>query len=215
MLNRNQLLGTTLGVMVVSGVIATPAQAEIKTCTMNVEVTPVDYTTKEQVGDKFIVSNVQFINDNCIWKAELHLKDINEYTPADTKLVVTSASGQDSGLTFETAAYQKNRLAGATTLTTTGWIQVHEKWYYIWNNGLIATGWINVNGHWYFLDNSGVMKTGWLQTNEKWYFLASNGDMQTGWIKYGSTWYHMYSDGSMASNTYIDGYYLASNGAMV
>ena len=45
--------------------------------------------------------------------------------------------------------------------------------------------------------------------------MNSNGIMQTGWLNDGGTWYYLYGSGEMAANTYVDGYYLGSSGAMV
>lgn len=70
------------------------------------------------------------------------------------------------------------------------------------------------DGKWMLL-NSGVPQMGWKLVNGKWYYMNSNGIMQTGWLNDGGTWYYLYSSGEMASSTYIDGYYLGSNGAMI
>ena len=39
--------------------------------------------------------------------------------------------------------------------------------------------------------------------------------MKTGWLNDNGTWYYLNADGSMAANTYVDGYYVGSNGAWV
>ncbi|MBE6062849.1 MAG: cell wall-binding protein [Clostridium butyricum] len=67
---------------------------------------------------------------------------------------------------------------------------------------------------WMLLEN-GVPQTGWKLVNGKWYYMNSNGIMQTGWINDVGTWYYLYENGEMAANTYVDRYYLGSNGAMV
>ena len=70
------------------------------------------------------------------------------------------------------------------------------------------------DGSWMLLQN-GVPQTGWKLVNSKWYYMNSNGIMQTGWLNDGGTWYYLYGSGEMAANTYVDGYYLGSSGAMV
>ena len=67
---------------------------------------------------------------------------------------------------------------------------------------------------WMLLDG-GVPQMGWKLVSGKWYYMNSNGIMQTGWINDGGTWYYLNSGGDMAYNTYVDGYYLGSNGAMI
>ena len=62
---------------------------------------------------------------------------------------------------------------------------------------------------------NGVPQTGWKSVNGKWYYMNSTGIMQTGWLNDGGTWYYLYGNGEMAENTYIDGYYLGSGGAML
>ena len=101
----------------------------------------------------------------------------------------------------------------------TGWFKDTDgKWYYLdSNSGEMKTGWFkDTDGKWYYLDsNSGEMKTGWFNdTDGKWYYLDSNsGEMKTGWFNdTDGKWYYLNSDGSMAYDTYIDGYYVNSNG---
>ncbi|EHI99448.1 cell wall binding repeat-containing protein [Clostridium sp. DL-VIII] len=70
------------------------------------------------------------------------------------------------------------------------------------------------DGKW-ILIQQGVPATGWQSVRGKWYYMDADGVMQTGWINNGTTWYYLNSDGSMAYNTYVDGYYLGEDGAMI
>lgn len=70
------------------------------------------------------------------------------------------------------------------------------------------------DGKW-ILIKQGSPATGWQSVRGKWYYMDADGVMQTGWINDGTTWYYLYTDGSMAYNTYIDGYYLGGDGAML
>lgn len=96
-----------------------------------------------------------------------------------------------------------------------GWQQIEGKWYLMNANGAMTTGWQNVGGTWYFMSTSGAMTKGWQKVGGKWYFLQSSGAMKTGWLNDNGTWYYLNADGSMAANTYVDGYYVGSNGAWV
>lgn len=99
------------------------------------------------------------------------------------------------------------------------WQQINGIWYYLDPvYGYMRTSWQQINGSWYYLDpTNGDMKTGWQQINNKWYYLdPTYGYMRTGWQKIdGKEYYFLPSEGSMASNTFIDGYYLGSDGAKV
>jgi|GEM_PF-592835 len=106
-------------------------------------------------------------------------------------------------------------LMDSTGTVQNGWKQADGIWYLLKNNGAMATGWQQTNDNWYFLKDSGAMATGWIQSEGVWYFLKDNGAMATGWQKSNDQWYYLYSNGSMASNTVIDNYRLAENGAWI
>lgn len=100
-----------------------------------------------------------------------------------------------------------------------GWMQdKDENWYHLNTDGEMQKGWFNdTNGKWYYLKESGVMEKDWVKDiNGKWYYLKDNGEMATGWIQDNDgKWYYLNQDGSMAYNTYVNGYYLGSNGAWI
>ena len=110
-------------------------------------------------------------------------------------------------------------------LLATGWRSVNGAWYYLdpENNKMVEGCWKKINDSWYFLQSGGAMAQNWLELNGNWYYMATDGAMKTGWQLVGGTWYYLYtlndshggSEGVMARNTYIDGYYLSSSGAMV
>lgn len=75
--------------------------------------------------------------------------------------------------------------------------------------------WARMADESWMLLNDGAPQIGWKLVNGSWYYMNSNGIMQTGWINDNGTWYYLYASGEMASNTYIDGYYLGASGAMV
>lgn len=71
----------------------------------------------------------------------------------------------------------------------------------------------NASGKWTLYEN-GMPASGWKQVSGSWYYLDAEGSMQTGWLNIGYDWYYLNSGGDMAYNTYVDGYYLDSNGVM-
>ena len=66
-------------------------------------------------------------------------------------------------------------------------------------------------------DADGYIRYGWYWDGTNWYYLGgkSDGAMKTGWQVVNGNWYYMYKDGRMAANTWIDNYYVNSNGAWV
>jgi hypothetical protein len=77
----------------------------------------------------------------------------------------------------------------------------------------MQTGWLEEGDTRYYLKPSGAMATDWQQINDIWYYFGSNGKMKTGWQKVDGIYYFLKSSGVMASDEYIDGYYLDRNGA--
>lgn len=106
-------------------------------------------------------------------------------------------------------------LFGTTVFASGAWTQINGKWTYTDSTGALTKGWNSIDGKWYYFNNEGTMTTGWQLINGQNYYLNPNGDMKTGWQQDGSSWYFLKSDGSMAVNTWIGGYYLGTNGAML
>ena len=105
---------------------------------------------------------------------------------------------------------------GTSGAMTTGWFKdSNNKWYHLGTSGAMTTGWFkDSNNKWYHLGASGAMTIGWFKDSDnKWYHLGASGAMTIGWLKdTDRKWYYLNSDGSMAYDTYIDGYYVNSNG---
>lgn len=73
----------------------------------------------------------------------------------------------------------------------------------------------------YYFDPSGYMATGWreLKTSEgmKWHYFSGGGTLVLGWQLIDGKWYYFYDEGGalygvMASDTYIDEYYVNEDG---
>ncbi len=107
-----------------------------------------------------------------------------------------------------------------------GWQAIGGAWYYFDpknQNQMLADGWHVIGGNWYYMHANGAMATNWLNLNNEWYFLAGDGAMRTGWQAIGGTWYYFYQDGDgygkphgmMAKNTFVGGWYVQGNGAML
>ena len=105
---------------------------------------------------------------------------------------------------------------GTSGAMTTGWFKdSNNKWYHLGTSGAMTTGWFkDSNNKWYHLGASGAMTIGWFKDSDnKWYHLGASGAMTIGWLKdTDRKWYYLNSDGSMAYDTYINGYYVNSNG---
>lgn len=68
------------------------------------------------------------------------------------------------------------------------------------------------DGSWTYLDDNGESITGWIDDGENRYYLNDDGFRQTGWFKLKGSWYYFDEDGVMASDTWIDNYYVNSDG---
>lgn len=116
-----------------------------------------------------------------------------------------------------------------------GWQYINNKWYYFNKSGDMAEGWVKDGLYWYYMDDEtgemttskwvkyrnrwyymsliGIMATGWFQdTDGVWYYLTGTGAMATGWYTVGDKWYYSNKDGSLATNTWIENYYVDHNG---
>ena len=77
-----------------------------------------------------------------------------------------------------------------------GWEYTIQGWKYRKADGSYAKDeWLVVEGYWYHFDESGYRETGWIWVN--------------------GTSYYLYDDGHMATNEWIDGYYVDGSGAWV
>lgn len=107
---------------------------------------------------------------------------------------------------------EKYYLNSNGAMLSSEWLFDKGHWYYFRTDGTPITGWNYINGEWYYFNQQYEMVTGWLSSNSFWYFLSSSGAMQTGWSNIDGQWYYFAPNGIMVVNTYIDGYYINSNG---
>ncbi len=130
---------------------------------------------------------------------------------ADGKWYYCNADG-----TLSTGWFRDNSqwyyLDNTTGAMKTGWIHDQGHWYYLRPNGAMATGWRKIKTTWYYFKPDGAMTTGWRKIRNVWYFFKPNGAMTTGWRRIRTVWYYFRADGSMASQEWIHGYRLDSDG---
>ena len=93
------------------------------------------------------------------------------------------------------------------------WLRLDDKKYYLGDSGAMKTGWQVVRGNWYYFDNSGVMADGWKSIGGKWYLFDEGIMLSSMWVRDNGSWFYLKSDGSMASNEYINGYWLNKDGS--
>ncbi len=107
----------------------------------------------------------------------------------------------------------------------TGWLTIGSKKYYLGADGVMVTGKKTIGGKVYEFDSNGVLKTsgssvtptpavknGWQKINGKWYYYVK-GKKVTGWKQISKKWYLFKSNGVMASNEYVNGYWLNKDGS--
>ena len=109
----------------------------------------------------------------------------------------------------------------------TGWVTVDNHTYYLKDSGAMRTGWLKTtDGKWYYLNpNAGgpegsMLKNQWLDYGGNKYYLTDSGAMATGWVKVSDRWYYFSPnangpEGAMARNTYINSFYVGSDGAWI
>ena len=100
---------------------------------------------------------------------------------------------------------------------TPGWKVVSGRWKYMESNGeYVKSRWLLVGSTWYHFDANGWMQTGWLLTGNTWYYLESSGAMIAGrWQWINGKCYYFDNNGCMASDTWIDNWYVDANGAWI
>lgn len=81
--------------------------------------------------------------------------------------------------------------------------------------------WEKIDGEWRCTDTAGDPVKGWAKRDDHMYFLNKDGFIKTGWIKDNGKWYYLYSDsdnvakeliGTLATDTWIDNYYVDKTG---
>lgn len=65
---------------------------------------------------------------------------------------------------------------------------------------------------WTYVNDDGESITGWIEDDGKQYYLDKEGHKKTGWFKSKGSWYYFDADGVMAVDTWIDNYYVNSEG---
>ena len=108
------------------------------------------------------------------------------------------------------------------------WLWLNHCWYYFNQDGYMLIGWQFINNSWYYFEENegseqGKMCIGWKQIKEDWYYFteedaANIGKMCTAWKEIRNKWYFFNpvegkDNGKMLSNTKVDGYTLAVDGA--
>ena len=108
------------------------------------------------------------------------------------------------------------------------WLWLNHSWYYFNQDGYMLIGWQFINNSWYYFEENegseqGKMCIGWKQIKKDWYYFteedaANIGKMCTAWKEIRNKWYFFNpvegkDNGKMLSNTMVDGYTLAMDGA--
>ena len=94
------------------------------------------------------------------------------------------------------------------------WTMIDDKWSVTDINGDPVKGWAVHNEQIYYLSNKGVMKTGWVKDGGSWYYLYNkdDADADAKLNSKNSSYKSIY--GTLATNTWIDNYYVDSEGVM-
>ena len=100
------------------------------------------------------------------------------------------------------------------TYPTSKWVNIDNNWYYFNASGYMESNcyrdgyWLNADGSWNTAYYGGTWKSngkGWWYEDNGWYPTSQ-------WLYIDGAWYYFKADGYMATNEYIDGYWINSNG---
>ena len=100
-----------------------------------------------------------------------------------------------------------------------GWQKKGSQTYFLAESGEMQVGWLQSAGRWYYFnptpDNyeGAMFKNQWANVNGKLYYFNGDGVMVEGWNQVDGNWYYFYpGDGSRATDTWIDTFYVDSDG---
>lgn len=104
------------------------------------------------------------------------------------------------------------------TFADQGAYEIDGKIYCFDQKGTVATEnrWVQVDGKWrYWLTSAEFFHSDWLEENGNWYYLDQSGDAATGWKEIRGNWFYFYDNCALATDTWIDNYYVNEMGAWV
>ena len=180
-------------------------------------------------GTRTVPHNVDYvidpshINDNEDEKTKWELECAYFRIPLEMTGTMTVRAFVDGAVVaeYDVEVTDKNPIDG--TLIK-GWIWSCKERYFINDNGSLVRDWFRNDEKWYYFNQDGVMQTGWQYLSYKgisyWFYFepeyhgdTSFGKMYRGWHEIDGSWYYFRKDGSMASNEWINGYWLSASGA--
>ena len=135
----------------------------------------------------------------------------------------SSSTGTSSGKSFGKHTWKYNGIGWwyeesndtETTYPSNQWKYIGSIWYYFDSSGYMESGcyrngcWLNDDGSY----NSSYCNGGWKCNNFGWWYEDNGWYPTSQWLKIDGYWYYFLANGYMASNQYVDGYWLGSDGA--
>lgn len=73
----------------------------------------------------------------------------------------------------------------------------------------------NEDNTWTYVNDDGESVTGWIEDGDDTYYLDKDGNRKTGWFKSKGSWYYFEEDGTLASETWVDNYYVNADGKLI
>ena len=92
------------------------------------------------------------------------------------------------------------------------WTRTDDKWQVTDSSGDPVKGWAVHDGHIYYLNSKGIMKTGWIKEDGSWYYLYQKDDVPPKTQGKDTVKYDIC--GTLATDTWIDNYYVDSEGIL-
>lgn len=82
----------------------------------------------------------------------------------------------------------------------------------------LKEGWNPISTIQVYWVKNGIKQTGWQYIDSNWYYfdpVINNMMQHQVWIQDGNNYYYLKYDGSLATNCYVDGYYVDNNGVYI
>ena len=179
-----------------------------------------DFVISATDGTKNLVQNKDFtLKDGGVTFSEAYLASFGGERTVKLNIGYRihsfKATGTMKGVWKKVSGQWKYQYVDKTFAKST-WEEIGGKWYYFDKNGIMES---NAYRGGYYLTKSGAwdgkaVVSGWTKDSDGWWFRLTGGSyLKNTWKKINGKWYYFNKSGYMASNEFVKGYWVRSDGA--